>query len=465
MAASLDPQAFQLGGQFNGDAAQLQQKQMLTQMLMKLAEQQPQQGQMVSGHYVSASPLAGLGQGLAMYLGMKGQKDLVKDQTDLSAKYQQALAQAMSGYMQGRNGTPAVPGQTLTTEQAGNLMNNDVAPPQLTEPQPGTPGDPRRAAYTGSVSPFPQVQGVAKADLEALNKAMLTPGQVLSAPGFSGPSRVAAATTPGGVDPTKLQPETFDAPGAVARGPNGEPIMGQRDSVTGKVTFAPQGTNVNLNTQQTANEKFAGNLAEGRAKELITSKENVMAAIPKLEGLQQASKALEEGMKSGISGDMGLALAKAGKALGLNDADPSIANTEQYRAQLAQTVLASIKPLGTGSGVSDKDREYAEKAAGGAISLDDNTMRRVLMIGQQAAANTILNHQELVNKNRKASGALGADLDTMEVPYEFTLPPELKFNTRTGRVMLPPLTQVNNSTKKGTATSPIPLADYLQGVR
>jgi hypothetical protein len=60
--------------------------------------------------------------------------------------------------------------------------------------------------------------------------------------------------------------------------------------------------------------------------------------------------------------------------------NPKIQNTEIYTASLAADVLSSIHALGTGSAVSDGDRIYAEKAAGGTIELTPESMRRLLAI-------------------------------------------------------------------------------------
>ena len=60
--------------------------------------------------------------------------------------------------------------------------------------------------------------------------------------------------------------------------------------------------------------------------------------------------------------------------------NPKIQNTEIYTASLAADVLSSIHALGTGSAVSDGDRIYAEKAAGGTIELTPELMRRLLAI-------------------------------------------------------------------------------------
>jgi hypothetical protein len=49
-------------------------------------------------------------------------------------------------------------------------------------------------------------------------------------------------------------------------------------------------------------------------------------------------------------------------------------------------VVNIVKAFGSGSGISNADREYAEKMAGGQIKLDEASIKRILDIGERANA-------------------------------------------------------------------------------
>ena len=65
---------------------------------------------------------------------------------------------------------------------------------------------------------------------------------------------------------------------------------------------------------------------------------------------------------------------------------------------MAQNVGKLIKQFGAGTGLSDADREYATKMAGGLITVDEKAIRKILDINDKAAQNVIRLH------NKRAMG-------------------------------------------------------------
>lgn len=465
-----DPIQFQLGPT-GADMAQLQQKQALINALMQKAQAGPEQGQMVSGHYIRPGIGNALLPAIQLFAAQHAQKRVNDQQQILGQKYQSGLAQAMQQYIQTRNGTPGAPPTgglpTMSDSDASNLLNNDQ-PPILSQPATGpaqagsapTPGNPFGAAVGAASSFYPQLATLGNEDLKAQLAGQLTPKDIFSNPELSVPSKIAAVQG-GKVNPNVVQaapkvqvandqifsvdPTTGTATpsvdartkygpfGPVADTPNG-PLLGQKAD-TGEIKTPPPGTNINLNTQQTAADAFAGKLAGARADSLVASRGAALDGVKALSQISDAQAALDNGIKSGAGANIKLLLAKVGKAFGLSD-DPAIVNSEGYKAAVMNQVLGSVKTLG--SNPSEADREFVNQIKGGDINLDAGTLQHLLKVAKAAAGNDVLAHQHNLAINRDGTGAIPQDLEAMNVPFNFSAP-DLEFDSGTGRLRAPVL--------------------------
>jgi soluble lytic murein transglycosylase-like protein len=99
--------------------------------------------------------------------------------------------------------------------------------------------------------------------------------------------------------------------------------------------------------------------------------------------LHEARKQIDGGAITGALADQRLGLQKLGALFGLSP--DQVANTETFQATMGGVVLDLVKGLGSGSGISNADRDYAERVAGGRIGLDETSIRRLLDIGERAA--------------------------------------------------------------------------------
>jgi hypothetical protein len=89
---------------------------------------------------------------------------------------------------------------------------------------------------------------------------------------------------------------------------------------------------------------------------------------------------------------MRLGLQKIGALLG---ADTSkIENTETFRSAIAPQVSAMLKATVGSANISNSDREFAEKAAGGSIVLDQGSVTRLLDIMERANGAVLEGHQK-----------------------------------------------------------------------
>lgn len=459
---------------FDAERTRIERKKKIAEGL-QLQGMQPLQGNNI--HWTSA-----VAQILNTLAGIKGQKNADQESQALGQRYKDELAQGMEAYADTSQGMPAAPTPRI----------DETGAPVM---RPAEPGNPRQAALDALASNHPMLQQLGMQQLTQAKKEGLTKKDLLSLSGFDPKSRIAAAMAG---DESLLAPETkehvvgqqivagipgqgnykpvgdfrekYSPVGQLAVGPDGRPIFGQTDTATGKASFAPAGTSVNVDTGQKAGVEFGKQLAGARAKAIETSFEKAQAASASLAALDAAQQDFQAGIKSGAPAQVALGFAKWAKALGF-DADPSVANTEAFRSNMAQQVLSSVKALGAGTGISNADRDYAEKAAGGSIALDDQTMYRLMNIQKAAATNTLLSHNELLKRNAGASGAIPEDLMAFDVPVNVKLGDALDYDEATRRVKVKAPGAA--APKPGTASSkPIPggkpsagvmtLEDYLK---
>jgi hypothetical protein len=466
--AATDPIAFQLGP-IGPDAAQLQRKQAMIDALLAQAQKGPQQGEMVSGHYIAPSMVSALLPALQMFAAQHAQGKVDTQKQELAQKYQGGLAQAMQQYMQTRNGipgtdaTPRIPEPAISDAAVrGDAPMPDFQSPTLPTPgTPATPGNPFQAAATAAGSSYPQIAMMGNEDLKAQLAGQLTPKELLAARDMTGGSRVAAATGGGA---TVLKPEVYNPVGQVGTNPDGTPIMGQTQGESGKATFAPKGVNVNVspNPEATAGKELALSLAKGQAKTVEESFTKATSASQALDALGNATEQFDAGVKSGAAAPVQLGLAKWGKALGLGD-DPQIANTESYRAAVARETAQMVKNFGSGTGISDADRQFAEKMSGGEPTLDDKSMSRLLNLAQAAAANVVTGHAELLARVGRTPGAVQEQIDSFKVPFNFKAGSGVSYDPTTGHFTA--LGPVPTTKLKGTAEHPMTLEEYAAKLR
>jgi hypothetical protein len=119
------------------------------------------------------------------------------------------------------------------------------------------------------------------------------------------------------------------------------------------------------------------------------------AAVRGLNAIREAKKALP-GAILGAGADMRLGLAKVASLLG---ADPSaVVDTETFRSAIAPQVAALIKATVGSTQISNTDRDFAEKAAGGQISLDAGSIARLLDIMERSSNAVVNNHKGILDK-------------------------------------------------------------------
>ena len=90
-----------------------------------------------------------------------------------------------------------------------------------------------------------------------------------------------------------------------------------------------------------------------------------------------------------ISGTLANARLAVAKAVGID-----VSATEAYFAGIGQQVAERITAFGAGTGLSDADREFAKKIAGGEETLTVGAIRRIIRINNESARNVIGRYNE-----------------------------------------------------------------------
>jgi hypothetical protein len=116
------------------------------------------------------------------------------------------------------------------------------------------------------------------------------------------------------------------------------------------------------------------------------------AAVTGLQALQNARKAVTDGGFFGAGADVRLGFAKLGTALGFEDG--RVTNTETFRSAIAPQIAAMMKATVGSTQISNADREFAEKAAGGSIALDQSSITRLLDIMERGSRVVVDGHQK-----------------------------------------------------------------------
>jgi hypothetical protein len=139
------------------------------------------------------------------------------------------------------------------------------------------------------------------------------------------------------------------------------------------------------NIGSTMAEKIMG---EGVAN-LSSGREAANKAVVSIESIDTSLDNLDN-MFTGYGATFRMDVARAARVAGIDLAEvDQIENTEQYASLAGARVADYITNLGAGTGLSDKDREFAEKVVAGDIGMSPETMRGLLTIIRKQNVRTI----------------------------------------------------------------------------
>jgi hypothetical protein len=208
-----------------------------------------------------------------------------------------------------------------------------------------------------------------------------------------------AQTLPKEVEPTAGMREYQEA---VRQGFKGT-FMEYKQSLVPK----PPQLSVKLPEQEKA---FETGLGKAQAERIMEDQKVAQDARGIIDTVQQGRQLLQSGTITGFGAEALTQIGAALNQIGINFAEDAVANTQAFAANMAQNVGRIIKQFGAGTGLSNADREYAEKMAGGKITLDRKAIERILDINERAARNVIGAH------NRRVQGIKTNVPLTVEMP-------------------------------------------------
>lgn len=195
----------------------------------------------------------------------------------------------------------------------------------------------------------------------------------------------------------------------------GEVVPGSEATVT-RSPNAPV-TNINM-----PSKKFGETIGEKAATRLDTFREGAEQAARGVATNARLRPLLED--KNFISGTLADARLALAKAVGID-----VSATESFISGMAEQVAARIKAFGTGTGLSNADRDYALAWAGGKPDLTAKGIARIMRINDASAdevMRTYNKEREFLAKTEPAVlnyypavGARGVEVGTVKQGYRF----------------------------------------------
>ena len=181
-------------------------------------------------------------------------------------------------------------------------------------------------------------------------------------------------------------------------------------------------SNVNVTTKVGAESMTK--LGEEMSTELVKERKDVMGAVSGLNNLKEAESLINSGIITGTGAKYIVTLGNLlYSRLGFQAAKDPMTNTQAFAATMGTQVGQIIKQFGSGTGLSDADREYAEKIVGGDITLSEPAIKRLMAINKKAFANVIKNYNKKAKQAMSRPGAENLPYD-LSVEYDFDEKPQ-----------------------------------------
>jgi hypothetical protein len=176
-----------------------------------------------------------------------------------------------------------------------------------------------------------------------------------------------------------------------------------------------------------AQDAFSKQFGTEQAKKVVELETSANKAKEGLIASTEALNLLDRGAITGFGADFRLGFGKALQLAGVDFGKDEISNTEAFHASRVKEVGNLIELFGAGTGLSNEDRAYAEKAAAGNINITEDAMRKIIDMNNRAATNLIANYnatvQDLVDRGYEAPrpvplpGAVGSGTTTTDIPW------------------------------------------------
>ena len=154
----------------------------------------------------------------------------------------------------------------------------------------------------------------------------------------------------------------------------------------------------------------------------FVANEKALSAQKILEINANSRSLMEEGIISGAGANFLTGMASIGVQLGIvpQGVEDTLVATQTFMAERGKQVLALLGSgdVGAGTGISDKDVAFMKEVAGQQITLNKETLARIMRIEEKAARNAIATSNSRLEVMKQYVGADedSALLDTFFVP-------------------------------------------------
>lgn len=185
-------------------------------------------------------------------------------------------------------------------------------------------------------------------------------------------------------------------------------------SELGLVRKAPQVQEVIDKGQEVGAEK----MAEANVSNFVELNTKAQDARDMIELIDRQTGRLEGGMPTGLAANVELNLRRFGELIGL-PYDPAVTNAETFISEAGKIVADQIKDFGSGTGLSDADREYAKLIAAADITTQQEALLSLLKIRRRAMVETVNSFNKVRTDTAKRVGE-----DNMTSFPSITMPEE-----------------------------------------
>ena len=159
-------------------------------------------------------------------------------------------------------------------------------------------------------------------------------------------------------------------------------------------------------------------MAEANVTNFVELNTKAQDARNMIELIDRQTGRLEGGMPTGLAANVELNLRRFGELIGL-PYDPAVTNAETFVSEAGKIVADQIKDFGSGTGLSDADREYAKLIAAADITTQQEALLALLKIRRRAMVETV----QSFNKVRTATARRVGEQNMTSYP-SITMPEE-----------------------------------------
>ena len=196
----------------------------------------------------------------------------------------------------------------------------------------------------------------------------------------------------------------------------------------GLVRKAPQAQEIIDNT----NKEQKQALAKAGVDNFIKMGEKARSAVRTLETIDRQLARVEGGIPTGIAANLEVTLRQIGQAVGM-PYDPKLVDSQNYMQEVAELVKQEIKAFGSGTSITDADREYTQNMVGGDPRVQAEALIKLLTIRRKGMVQTI----EDYNAIRK--GYANAELESVLAGFpEYGVPKSRQEENEEAELLLEP---------------------------